>query len=441
MDLEQFFNNPQNLLIMGLALLGLVALLLLFRHMQNRLKAAWQVNEELRREHEDAWQNSLRHDFLNQLSFTRQELQQQLMLTQRGNLEQGRADRSELRGQLESLTGLQGQRLGEIRGELEKVLLSISQGLDRLRIENSAKLEEMRQTVDEKLANTLEKRLGDSFLLVSRQLEQVYKSVGEMQNLAVGVGDLKKILTNVKTRGTWGEIQLGNLLEEMFTPEQLAYNVEINPGSGQRVEFALRMPGRGDSQEVLLPLDAKFPQEDYERLLQAVESGDKPAEEAALKALEQRVKLSAKDIRDKYICPPHSTEAAIMFLPTEGLYAEVLRRPGLMDALQREYKVLAAGPSNLSALLTSLQMGFRTLAIEKKASDVWRILGAIKTEFGRYGLVMEKLRKKLHEAETHLDQIATRHRAIDRKLRQVESADDAENILGLLEMESLDTED
>ena len=441
MDLEQFFNNPQNLLIMGLALLGLAVLLLLFRHMQNRLKAAWQVNEELRREHEDAWQNSLRHDFLNQLSFTRQELQQQLMLTQRGNLEQARADRSELRAQLESLTGLQGQRLGEIRGELEKVLLSISQGLDRLRIENSAKLEEMRQTVDEKLANTLEKRLGDSFLLVSRQLEQVYKSVGEMQNLAVGVGDLKKILTNVKTRGTWGEIQLGNLLEEMFTSEQLAYNVEINPGSGQRVEFALRMPGRGDSQEVLLPLDAKFPQEDYERLLQAVESGDKPAEEAALKALEQRVKLSAKDIRDKYICPPHSTEAAIMFLPTEGLYAEVLRRPGLMDALQREYKVLAAGPSNLSALLTSLQMGFRTLAIEKKASDVWRILGAIKTEFGRYGLVMEKLRKKLHEAETHLDQIATRHRAIDRKLRQVESADDAENILGLLKMESLDTED
>jgi DNA recombination protein RmuC len=242
-----------------------------------------------------------------------------------------------------------------------------------------------------------------------------------MQTLATGVGDLKKILANVKTRGTWGEIQLGNLLENMFTSEQLLYNVEINPNSGQRVEFALRMPGR--EQEVLLPLDAKFPQEDYERLLQAGDEGNREAEEAALKALEQRVRLFAKEIKEKYICPPYSTEMAIMFLPTEGLYAEVLRRPGLMDALQREYKVLAAGPSSLSALLTCLQMGFRTLAIEKKASDVWRILGAVKTEFARYGQVMDKLRKKLQVADRQLDQIATRHRAMDRTLREVEQVE------------------
>jgi DNA recombination protein RmuC len=405
----------------GLSLFFLALLAIVVIRMPARWGRFFHKYREEEREQENLRYNQFSRNILSQLSPLREEFSRQFMLAQKTGTDQAREDRKELREHLENLGVMQGNRLGEIREAMEKVLHGLSQGLERLRSENSAKLEEMRLTVDEKLAHTLEKRLGDSFMLVSRQLEQVYKSVGEMQNLAVGVGDLKKILTNVKSRGTWGEIQLGNLLENMFTPDQLLYNAEINPNSGQRVEFALRMPGR--EQEVLLPLDAKFPQEDYERLLQAGEEGNREAEEAALKALEQRVRLSAKEIKEKYICPPYSTEMAIMFLPTEGLYAEILRRPGLMDALQREYKVLAAGPSSLSALLTCLQMGFRTLAIEKKASDVWRILGTVKTEFARYGQVMDKLRKKLQEADRQLDQIATRHRAMDRTLREVEQVE------------------
>lgn len=439
----QAYINTETLTIIIIAviialLIGLfIVLLFMPKNLKHSLEQVFSQTMEQAGENNERqnllWQNTLRQELLSQLSSLKQEFHNSLLATRQAGIDQARADRTEVRQVLEGMAGMQSQRLGEIRGELDKVLNSVGLGLDKMRQENSAKLEEMRQTVDEKLANTLEKRLGESFMQVSSQLEQVHKSVGEMQNLAVGVGDLKKVLSNVKTRGTWGEIQLGNLLEDIFTCEQLAYNVEIKPGSNERVEFALRMPGR-DEAEVLLPLDAKFPREDYERLLAASENADKSAEEAALKALEQSIRKSAKDIRDKYICPPYSTEAAVMFLPTEGLYAEVLRRPGLMDSLQREYKVLAAGPSSLSALLTCLQMGFRTLAIEQKASEVWRVLGAIKTEFGKYGQAMESLRRKLQGAEKDLDKIVIRQRAINRKLTQVESLpqEDAQTMLGLV---------
>jgi len=299
--------------------------------------------------------------------------------------------------------------------------------LDELRNDNSAKLEQMRQTVDEKLQGTLEKRLGESFSMVSQQLENVYKSVGEMQSLAISVGDLKKVLSNVKSRGTWGEIQLGNLLEQVMAPDQLLANAEIKPGSGQRVEFAIKLPGHGEKDpEVLLPIDAKFPQEDYDRLVDAAERGDKEAVDAASKAMETRIRAAARDINEKYVSPPYSTDFAILFLPTEGLFAEVVRRPGLAESIQRESRVVLTGPTTLMALLNSLQMGFRTLAIQKRSSEVWQVLAAVKTEFGKYGEILNKVHKKLHEATDTLETVAARRRAIDRKLRGIESLPESE---------------
>ncbi len=419
----EIFSEIMPMLTVALLILLLVALILIAVLLKKSLHSAIIQNlasaEENALKQQAAWQYEFRQELWGQLSNLKQEFNHALLVSRQAGVEQARADRQEVRQVLESMAATQSQRLGEVRHEMENVLASISRGLDKMRDENSAKLEEMRHTVDEKLANTLEKRLGESFMQVSGQLEQVHKSVGEMQSLAIGVGDLKKVLSNVKTRGTWGEIQLGNLLEDMFNKEQLAYNVEVRPGSNERVEFALRMPGK--EREALLALDAKFPREDYERLLAASEQGDKQAEEAALKSLEQNLRKAAKDIKEKYICPPYSLDVAIMFLPTEGLYAEVLRRPGLMDSLQREYKVLAAGPSSLSALLTCLQLGFRTLAIEKKASDVWKILALIKTEFGKYGQTMENLRRKLQGAEKELNKIVTRQNVINRTLNQAET--------------------
>jgi len=304
-------------------------------------------------------------------------------------------------------------RQDQLRQSVEARLTQLQQG-------NEAKLEQMRQTVDEKLQGTLEKRLGESFKMVSERLEQVHKGLGEMQSLANGVGDLKKVLTNVKTRGTWGEIQLGNLLEQVMTAEQFVANAICRTGSAERVEYAIRLPGRGEGEgEVLLPIDAKFPREDYERLLEAADNADPDGVEQASKALENRVKSFAKDIRDKYINPPLTTDFAILFLPTEGLYAEVVRRPGLMDLLQRDYRVNLCGPTTLGALLNSLQMGFRTLAIQKRSSEVWEILGAVKTEFGKYGEMLDKVQKKLTEASNTIEDVAKRKRAIDRKLRTV----------------------
>lgn len=312
------------------------------------------------------------------------------------------------------LTQLNEQKLDKLRETVETKLIAIQD-------DNSKKLEEMRATVDEKLHATLEKRLGESFQLVSERLEQVHKGLGEMQQLAVGVGDLKKVLSNVKTRGIWGEMQLASLLEQVLTPEQYAVNVATKRGSQDRVEFAVRLPGRDSSETtVWLPIDAKFPQEDYQRLLEAQEAANAELAAAAAAGLETRIRQEAKTIREKYIDPPNTTDFAILFLPVEGLYAEVLRRPGLCDSLQREYRINVTGPTTLAALLNSLQMGFRTLAIEKRSSEVWTILGAVKTEFGKFGDVLMKTKEKLDQASRQIDAAAVRTRAIERKLKTVE---------------------
>ena len=353
----------------------------------------------------------------------------------------GAAQRGQLEtfsSQLTKLVETNEKKLGELR-------TAVDTKLTQIQTDNAAKLEEMRKTVDEKLQGTLEKRLGESFKQVSERLEQVHKGLGEMQNLATGVGDLKKVLTNVKTRGTWGEMQLGNLLEQMLTPEQYERNVVTRAGSAERVEFAIKLPGRDaqDGKTVWLPIDAKFPKEDYERLVDASERADAEAVEQATKQLEARIKAEAGDIRDKYLDPPNTTDFGILFLPTEGLYAEVLRRPGLLDALQRDFRVTVTGPTVLGALLNSLQMGFRTLAIEKRSSEVWAVLGAIKTEFGKFGGVIEKVQKKLQEASNVIDTAATRTRSIERKLRTVEGlpAKEAAAMLGETEIAPAETDE
>ncbi len=297
--------------------------------------------------------------------------------------------------QLVTLTGSNEQRMLELRATVDTRLRSLQE-------DNSTKLDQMRQTVDERLTATLEKRLGESFMQVSERLEAVHRGLGEMQTLAAGVGDLKRVLTNVKTRGTWGEVQLNMLLEQVLTSDQYEANVACKPGSGERVEYAIRLPGQdgGNGAPVWLPIDAKFPLEDYQRMLEAQGQGDAAGVEQALKGLEARVKLSAKEIQGKYLDPPRTTDFGIMFLPTEGLYAEVLRRPGLAESLQRECRVVVAGPTTLAALLNSLQMGFRTLAIEQRSSEVWQLLGAVKTQFGQFGGLLEKVHKKLDQASS-----------------------------------------
>lgn len=338
-------------------------------------------------------------------------------------------------GQLKNLTASNEGRMDKLRETLEERLRLIQDDTAR-------KLEQMRATVDEKLHDTLEKRLGESFKLVSERLELVQRGLGEMQSLASGVGDLKKVLSNVKTRGTFGEIQLSGLLEQVLAPGQYDANVETRKGSGQRVEFALKLPGRDGTPDgmVWLPLDAKFPQEDYLRLVEAQERGDAQAAGDAARQLDRAVRLMAANIRDKYLDPPHTTDFGVMFLPTEGLFAEVLRRPGLFDALQRDYKVMIAGPTTLAAMLNSLQMGFRTLAIEKRSAEVWNLLGAVRTEFAKFGQVLEKTSKKLQEAGNHIDQAATRTRVIERKLRDVQGLPQ-EEAASLLESEAWDEGD
>lgn len=305
--------------------------------------------------------------------------------------------------------------------KLDKMRQTVEEKLQALQENNSQKLDLIRATVDEKLHQTLEKRLGDSFQLVSERLELVHKGLGEMQSLAAGVGDLKKVLTNIKTRGTWGEIQLGNLLEQVLAAEQYVTNAVTKPGSNERVEYAVKLP-----EGVLLPIDAKFPQEDYQKLLEAQEQADPVLVEELGKQLETRIKAEAKDIRDKYIDPPYTTDFGIMFLPIEGLYAEALRRPGLVDTLQREYRVNLTGPTSLAALLNSLQMGFRTLAIQKRSSEVWSLLGAVKTEFGKFGDLLEKTHRKLQEASNTIVDAAQKSRGIERKLKQVQEMPAAE---------------
>jgi DNA recombination protein RmuC len=324
------------------------------------------------------------------------------------------------RGQLDSFAGQLGA-VSQTTGEkLDKVRDSVEGKLASIQADNSRQLEKMRETVDEKLKTTLEQRLGESFRHVSERLEQVQLGLGEMRALATGVGDLKKVLTNVRTRGTWGEIQLGALLEQILTREQYETNVATKAGSNDRVEFAVKFPGRDDQGPVWLPIDAKFPQEDYRRIVEAAEQANPALLEESAKQLENRIRLEAKSIRDKYIDPPHTTDFAIMFLPTEGLYAEVLRRPGLTEELQRTFRIMVTGPTTLAALLNSLQMGFRTLAIEKRSGEVWALLGAVKTEFGKFGDVLERTQKKLQEASNTIENAATRTRQIERKLRNVQ---------------------
>ena len=324
-------------------------------------------------------------------------------------------------GQLKTLTDHNVQKLDKINETVEKKLATLQE-------DNNKKLEQMRATVDEKLHDTLEKRLGESFKIVSERLEQVHRGLGEMQSLAIGVGDLKKVLSNVKTRGTFGEIQLGSLLEQLLTREQYDTNVVTKKGSNARVEFAIRLPGREEAHDrnVMLPIDAKFPQEDYLRLIEAQEQGNPLLVEETSRQLERAVREMAKNIRDKYLDPPATTDFGIMFLPTEGLYAEVLRRTGLFELLQREFKVIITGPTTLAALLNSLQMGFKTLAIEKRTSEVWSLLGAVKTEFASFGAVLLKTKKKLDEASNSIDAAATRTRVIERKLRTVQEMPVAE---------------
>ncbi len=317
--------------------------------------------------------------------------------------------------QLQGLSESNARRMNEVRDTLEKQLM-------QLQTTNSAKLDEMRATVDEKLQNTLQARLGESFKQVADRLEQVHKGLGEMQTLAQGVGDLKHLLTNVKTRGIFGEAQLASLLEQVFTVDQYGAQIATKPGSKNVVDFAVKLPGRSvDGEPLWLPIDAKFPNEDYERLLDAQGNADVLGAEAAGKALEMRIRLEAKSISEKYIEPPYTTDFAILFLPTEGLYAEVLRRPGLMESLQREHRITLAGPTTLLAMLSSLQMGFRTLALEKRSSEVWQVLGAVKTEFGKFGDVLASVRSQTQTVLNTIDRAETRSRAMGRVLKQVEA--------------------
>lgn len=306
-------------------------------------------------------------------------------------------------------------KVGQLRDTLDTKMKTLQDSNDR-------KLDQMRQTVDEKLQSTLEKRLGESFKIVSERLEAVQRGLGEMQNLATGVGDLKRVLTNVKARGTWGEVQLGAILEQMLAPEQYGSNVKVRPESGEIVEYAIRLPGAGadKTETVWLPIDAKFPQEDYQRLLNATETADSEGVEQSIKALTRAIELSARNIAEKYIAPPATTDFAIMFLPTEGLYAEVLRQPGLLEKLQHDHRVVVAGPTTLSAILNSLRMGFRTLAIEKRSSEVWQILAAVKTEFGKFGEVLTRVKRQLDTASNTIDKTEVRTRAMARTLREVE---------------------
>ena len=382
-------------------------------------------------------ERELRDDLARSATGTRTELAQtlaslqQTLLTQQGDVartqnEQIDSFRTQLAAtqqhlaetlieQLRALSQSNDQRMAEVRTTVE-------QKLTLIQLDNEKKLEQMRATVDEKLHATLEQRLGESFKQVADRLEQVHRGLGEMQVLAKDVGSLNRVLTNVKTRGIFGEVQLAGLLEQVFTPEQYGVNIETVPGSGARVEFAIKLPGRReDGAPLWLPIDAKFPREDYERLLDAQERADAPGAEAAGKAIEQRLRTEAKTIREKYVAPPHTTEFAILFVPTEGLYAEALRRPGLMEALQREYRVTLAGPTTLLATLSSLQMGFRTLALEKRSAEVWEVLGAVKTEFGKFGAVLARTKKKLDEASSSIDEAQTRTNVMTRRLKSVEA--------------------
>jgi DNA recombination protein RmuC len=411
--------------------LGLLCWLALRRPDETAARTLMQALQQPLRDDAERLERGLRADVQSSAQSTRQELSQALSLFQQNLAQQTHAARDAqdlalkrfsdtLNQQLSALAEANERRLGEVRTAVEQKLAALQAG-------NEQKLEQMRATVDEKLHATLEQRLGESFKQVADRLEQVHKGLGEMQTLARDVGSLNRVLTNVKTRGIYGEVQLAGLLEQVLTPEQYAANVETVPGTGARVEYAIRLPGRrDDGAPVWLPIDAKFPREDYERLIEAQERCDAPGVEAAAKAIETRLKIEARTIREKYIAAPHTTDFAILFVPTEGLYAEALRRPGLVELLQREHRITLAGPTTLLATLSSLQMGFRTLALEKRSAEVWEVLGAVKTEFQKFGDVLAKTKKKLAEATNTIDAAETRTRAMARRLKGVETLTEAQ---------------
>ncbi len=324
--------------------------------------------------------------------------------------------------QLKLFSSMQGKHFKEFENKLSMVLTQVEKRLAELREDNTKHLEKIRETVDEKLTSTLNKRLAEQFKLISDRLEQVHKGLGEMQNLASGVSDLKRILSGVKTRGIWGEVQLGRILDQFLSKEQYEENVKVKPRSTERVEFAIKLPGKKEEEVVYLPIDSKFPIETYQRLIDAYQEADKDKIEALAKELEKAVKAEARRIRDKYIAVPYTTDFAIMYLPVEGLYAEVVQRRGLVEALQRDYRIVVAGPSTITAFIISLQMGFRTLAIEKRSAEVWRLLGTIKQEFSKFGGLLEKTSKKLQETKNVIDQAISKTRNIERKLSKVEEA-------------------
>ncbi|MBS1139084.1 MAG: hypothetical protein H6R13_537 [Proteobacteria bacterium] len=439
---------------MGLALVAGVVVIILLQ-VALLLRGNWKQDDERRF-------RGLQEGLDKGLMRLERELREELARSRREDAEEAFRDREE-RAQSSNLLGqalttqvgqfgtLQAERLEAFARELNRFSLGLDERFERLKMtvesrltaiqsDNANKLEEMRRTVDEKLHATLEQRLGESFKLVSDRLEQVHRGLGEMQTLAAGVGDLKRVLTNVKTRGTWGEVQLSALLEQLLTADQFASNVATRPGSNERVDFAIRLPGKGDGAVVWLPIDAKYPIEDYQRLLDAQERADPGAVEEASRAIETRLRNEAKSIHEKYVSPPHTTDFAMLYLPLEGLYAEALRRPGLAEALQRDYRVSLAGPTTLAALLNSLQMGFRTLAIEQRSAEVWAVLGAVKTEFGKFGEALAHTRKKLDEASNSIAKAETRTRQLSRRLKEVEAlpAAESEQLIGVADFDGED---
>lgn len=417
-------NSILNSYTGALALLALCVLIGIVVYLAVSLGRQKKALEEVRSEQNKNARESLRYDSFVQMS----EMQAQRITQDQALRMQG------ISQQLESISAGQEQRLQHMQLQLDEKLNQNEERMERMREtlhksvrqlqeENSKKLEEMRQTVDEKLHATLDKRLGESFQQVSQRLEMVYKGLGEMQTLASGVGDLKKVLTNVKTRGVWGEMQLGNLLAQVLAPGQYDENVAVVPGSTQRVEFAVKMPGQGEG-TVYMPIDSKFPLEDYERLLSAYEAADPQAVAVATAALHNALKTEAKRIASKYIQPPHTADFAVMFLPIEGLYAEALRIRGLAESLQQKERIIIAGPTTLTALLTSLQVGFRTLAIEKRTDEVWQLLSAVKTEFGNFATLLEVTQKRMNAVTQSIETATRKTRTIERKLRQVEALDE-----------------
>ena len=446
-------NSILNSYAGALALLALVVLLGFIVLMAVQMNKQKKALEKLQAEQDKNAREALRQDSFLQMS----EMHTQRLTQAMDQRSQDEALRLQaVSQQLESISAGQEQRLQHMQRQLDEKLNQNEERMERMREtlhksvnqlqeENSKKLEEMRITVDEKLHATLDKRLGESFQQVSQRLEMVYKGLGEMQTLASGVGDLKRVLTNVKTRGVWGEMQLGNLLSQVLSPNQYDENVAVVPGSSQRVEYAVKLPGQGDH-TVYLPIDSKFPLEDYERLLSAYDTADPEAVAAATAALQTALKTEAKRISSKYIQPPHTTDFAVMFLPIEGLYAEALRIRGLAEQLQQQNRIIVAGPTTLGALLTSLQVGFRTLAIEKRTDEVWQLLSAVKTEFGNFATLLEATQKRMHAVTQSIETATRKTRTIERKLRQVEALDEQtavrllgeEMVLNITEDESIE---